>query len=195
MEFNKKFLKEKVENAKEKEGKGFDALINYPAFSQSVVRQDLILTEEKEESRAKNLVKYPLKVEYNPKLLKKWNKINFYDVNCFLGRISLTACAVNETFHKEMKSIYGIDPLTMKNEKKSIFYCEGPMKEMGRCRAKAENDYSKEKFPTCAKVLDIVRCSIVFETCQGCVEGIDALKKAISSGKWSITDIGRLKNM
>ncbi len=94
-----------------------------------------------------------------------------------------------------MRAIFEINPKTLANKGKTVKYCEGPIKEMARCKAKAENDYSREEYPTCAKVLDFVRCSMVFASCEACVDGIRRLEDAVKSRKWCIRKIGRIKNM
>ncbi len=65
--------------------------------------------------------------------------------------------------------------------KKEPFLAWRDLKAMERCTAKVANDYSSEKYPTAAKLLDIVRCSLVFDSCQGCFDGVKALEKAVDA--------------
>ncbi len=74
-------------------------------------------------------------------------------------------------------------------------YREGPIKDLIRSKAKTENDYFKEPFPSSNKVIDFVRGSLVFDKAQDCVDALQTVEKAVMSGKTCIKTIGRIKNM
>eukprot|EP01084_Bolivina_argentea_P093848 168718_1 len=70
---------------------------------------------------------------------------------------------------------------------------EGPLKTYQRCQAKVQNDYQDSEFPRCAKLLDIIRCSLTF----------DNLSKMLMGYQYFITfckknpnklEIARIKN-
>jgi len=48
----------------------------------------------------------------------------------------------------------------------SVDFQEGPPKNLARSRAKAQTDYADCPWPTCAHLLDLVRCSVTFETAE-----------------------------
>ena len=54
----------------------------------------------------------------------------------------------------------------------SVSYQSGPLKRIERCVAKAETDYSDAKYPTSAKILDIIRCACVYDNCDDLVAGM-----------------------
>ena len=58
-------------------------------------------------------------------------------------------------------------------------YQSGPLKRIERCVAKAETDYSDAKYPTSAKILDIIRCACVYDNCDDLVAGMRRVAKRI----------------
>ncbi len=187
---NELFLKKKIEEAKGKEPEGWDALIHFPVYAAKEVRQDLITSPN-----YGNLVKYPIKLEYPIAQLKSWGIAEKYDLTIYIGKLSIIARILNDVFHASMREVYGIDLKSGENEEGTVSYMAGPLKAMERCTAKVANDYSSEKYPTAAKLLDIVRCSLVFDSCQGCVDGVKALEKAVEKKNTPLRAIGRIKNL
>ena len=61
----------------------------------------------------------------------------------------------------------------------SVSYQSGPLKRLERCVAKAETDYSDAKYPTSAKILDIIRCACVYDNCDDLVAGMRNVAKRI----------------
>ena len=61
----------------------------------------------------------------------------------------------------------------------SVSYQSGPLKRIERCVAKAETDYSDAKYPTSAKILDIIRCACVYDNCDDLVAGMKKVAKRI----------------
>ena len=51
---------------------------------------------------------------------------------------------------------------------------------MERCVAKAETDYSDAKYPTSAKILDIIRCTCVYDNCDDLVAGMNKVAARIA---------------
>ena len=90
---------------------------------------------------------------------------------------------------------------------------QGPLKIAARCRAKVANDYSDERFPQSAKLLDLVRCAYVVADVEGMLKVVSVLQEqcATPTGKREVPGIpgsspgysevfhrlrvGRLKNM
>ena len=50
---------------------------------------------------------------------------------------------------------------------------------MERCVAKAETDYSDAKYPTSAKILDIIRCACIYDNCDDLVTGMKEVARRI----------------
>eukprot|EP01084_Bolivina_argentea_P044810 82456_1 len=69
----------------------------------------------------------------------------------------------------------------------------GPIKNVDRCRSKLENDYQHANFPKAAKLLDLVRCSVTFNTLQQLIDGYNGLISHIEMNP-KIIEIARIKN-
>ncbi len=187
---NELFLKKKIEETKAKEPKGWKSLRLFPEYKAMEVRQDFITSEN-----GGNLVKYPIKIEHPIAQLKKWGISENYDLTVYIGKLSIIARVINDIFHRTMREMYGIDLENGENKEGTVSYMAGPLKAMERCVAKVQNDYANERYPTAAKLLDIVRGALVFKSCQGCVEGIKVLEKAVEKKSTCLKSIGRLKNL
>ncbi len=190
LEYNRKALKSQMDKVKLTNPKGWDVLYNYEELRNDV-RQDKVVEEKTHE----NLMRYPIRLDYGLKELNNVQMEGFYDTTCYLGKLKITAHQLNETFHKDMREIFQIDPKTGWSKDKKMVYRSGPIKDIVRCKAKAENDYAEESYPTSAKIADFIRCSFVFKRCEECVRALDTLKKVAESKKTCIKGIGRIKNM
>ena len=132
-------------------------------------------------------MKYPNTLGYQLNVLEKYKQKDFYDANVYLSKLMITANILNDIFHCAMENIFCND--------KFATYTKGPLKKMNRCQAKAEKDYAFRKFPHTACVLDIIRCSIVYPTCESLINGIKLLENAILKGNTPLKKILRIKNM
>merc|ERR1719334_2093880 len=94
-----------------------------------------------------------------------------------------TAKKIDHEFQKEMSII-----LNRHGEFKP-----GPMKKVQRALSKMENDYMEEEYPKAAKLLDIVRCSVSFNTVGQLLEGYNAFIGHIESEVSSL-ELARVKN-
>eukprot|EP01083_Nonionella_stella_P054994 145164_1 len=77
---------------------------------------------------------------------------SFLDSNWCINSLVSTAKSLNNEFQTHIKTVMG-------------HYGEfqpGPLKKIQRCQSKMENDYADAAFPKCAKLLDIIRCSVTF---------------------------------
>ncbi len=190
--YNKKFLRKAISkiNSNLQEAKGLKNLLKFPR-KEGNTRQDL-LVEEKSNG---NLVSHPLIVKPSEKELRKLEMAEFYDTTCYLGAMSVVAGKIDATFHEAVRSIFDIDEITNASKDGSIQFRQGPIKSFERSKAKTQNDYGKNRFPTSAKVGDLVRCSLVFKRCQDCVDAISNLIRNVESKKTCIVQIARIKNM
>ena len=57
----------------------------------------------------------------------------------------------------------------------------GPVKKAARIQVKAETDYVNDMFPSAAKVLDILRCSLTFESVQALVDTVKYFEKLVET--------------
>eukprot|EP01083_Nonionella_stella_P006032 17453_1 len=73
----------------------------------------------------------------------------------------------------------------------------GPVKKLQRCYAKCQSDYRQEAFPTSAHVLDIIRCSLVFEDVPAMLHGMHLFEQKLKLNddhECSILQVVRVKN-
>jgi len=126
-----------------------------------------------------------------------FNSPRFYDHNQYLSQLVLVAQMVDDSFHESVQQIFQINKLTnvgginfaekaqfepvayddQKQEKKHgdgvILYTRGPVKLMERAKYKAENDYANEPYPASACVLDLNRCSLIFNDISTMLAAVD----------------------
>merc|ERR1719242_320474 len=105
------------------------------------------------------------------------------DNNLAVTLLMTTAKAINHEFQQEMDTIL----------KRHGEFKPGPMKKVKRALSKMENDYMDEAYPKAAKLLDIVRCSVCYNTVGQLLEGYNAFMDHIESGVSSMT-MARVKN-
>ncbi len=194
MEHHKKVLAEEITDFMERDPQGWEKLHSYEVEEKSF-RQDWI-TPAKSKQKSENMISYPLMVKPSEKELRKLEVAEFYDTTCYLGAMTVVARKINEHFHDAVQEFFAIDKATKESKDKKIQFRRGPIKLFERCKAKTENDYAGEYFPTSARVGDIVRCSLVFKECRDCVDAIDKLKKEVNDNKEScLKSVVRIKNM
>jgi len=108
---------------------------------------------------------------------------NFIDNNLAINVLMSTAKSIDHEFQREMGTI-----LSRHGEFKS-----GPMKKVERALSKMENDYAAESYPKSAKLLDIVRCSVSYNTADQLLDGFREFRNHIESGASSM-ELARIKN-
>lgn len=65
-----------------------------------------------------------------------------------------------------------------------------------RCVAKTVSDYSNKQWCRSSQLVDVVRCSVTFETCKDMLTGMEAFKTSIDlENAGCIKQIVRIKNM
>ena len=62
----------------------------------------------------------------------------------------------------------------------------GPVKKASRIQVKAETDYVNDMFPSAAKVVDILRCSLTFESVESLVETVKYFQNLVETGDISL---------
>ncbi len=178
---------------KENEKEGWERMVTYKEINVkgTSVRQDSIIDEKTKT----NLVKYPVIPSFKEKELRTLGVLETYDTSAHLSNLSIVAHAINEKFHEAVRSLFKIDEVTGISKDGKLRYRAGPLKDLGRCKAKTEDDYFDARFPSSSKVLDIVRGSLVFSNCKDCVEALETFEKVVKSKETYIKEIGRVKNM
>jgi len=123
-------------------------------------------------------------------LVHKNIPLKFYDFSIFLNELFLECYQVNDVFQSDVQKIFAdvADAMKMK-------FIRGPLKLRDRCMMKCEVDYSDQPFPTSACLLDIVRCTLVFDDLAGMVQGIKHFESEIFwSNNYCLKRILRVKN-
>eukprot|EP01084_Bolivina_argentea_P266354 451753_1 len=117
-----------------------------------------------------------------------------YDLNEYLSALILAAHTVNHKFQQEIKDKFCINELTSREESLGVKFIQGPVKKLHRCQAKVETKYIGRDYPTSACLLDIVRCSLVFDTIDQLLDGIPKFIQMVQTSQ-VIKQIVRTKNM
>ena len=107
----------------------------------------------------------------------------FVDTNLAVNMLTATAKRLNDEFQMHFEHVM---------ERFGTFRA-GPSKAVERCQSKIENEYQKEPYPAAAKLLDLVRCSVSFNTVAQLVDGYEGLRRYIDSAT-SPMELARIKN-
>merc|ERR1719204_1465076 len=108
----------------------------------------------------------------------------FIESNLAVSKLTATAKRIDTEFQSVMRTV-----MTRFGE-----YKPGPIKKVDRCVSKLENDYNDAAFPKAAKLLDLVRCSVSFNTVSQLVAGYEGLIKYIEGGGTNSMKLARIKN-
>eukprot|EP01083_Nonionella_stella_P232663 820487_1 len=111
------------------------------------------------------------------------NMKSYIDSNLAIDILISTATSINQEFQNHIKTVM------------SHFgtFRSGPLKKVERCVSKLENDYADAQYPKSAKLLDIIRCSITFNTVDQLIKGYNGLMRSISNTQ-SVIELSRVKN-
>eukprot|EP01083_Nonionella_stella_P011937 33858_1 len=130
------------------------------------------------------LLKYPSSTTFNA--------TKHYDSNIYLNELLFRAGQLNESFQRDVKLL----SKQIANEiGGNVMYRAGPLKTMERSRSKIENDYIDAQFPKSAKILDINRCALQFESIDVLMQFLEKLRERIETkNAYCINQIIRCKN-
>ena len=97
--------------------------------------------------------------------------VNFYDLHVYLNDLLCIARIINPEFQQYLASLVApmADRVTVE---------AGPLKSLQRCRAKVEAEYSGSEWPTAARLLDLVRVSITFQSEDDMRDGLRLILEA-----------------
>eukprot|EP01083_Nonionella_stella_P300256 1024020_1 len=181
-------LKGKIDKIKAEKPEEWNQLISYKLSTKySEARQDscgdgCLLAAYSADDLSED--KYPSSTHF---IAKK-----HYDTNVYLSLLLFRANIMDNTFQKDMKRIT--------NEIRSASTVDvscraGPVKTLTRSQAKVENDYINEKWPTSAKILDINRCALQFESTSDMMKYIRIFTERIQSNQaYCVVALIRCKN-
>eukprot|EP01084_Bolivina_argentea_P142410 250191_1 len=168
----------------------WNKLISYDIktnYAYENVRQDVVARGLKSEYTMEHLTQ-------NVAISATFNPLTHYDLSQYLTKLVLICHEVDDLFHDHMKKIFNINKETKDNKKLGVVYMRGPVKKYERCYAKCQSDYREEKFPTAAHILDIVRCSLIFEDVSSMLFGMDLFQETIKEQEYCILEVARVKN-
>eukprot|EP00485_Elphidium_margaritaceum_P019464 CAMPEP_0202726786 /NCGR_PEP_ID=MMETSP1385-20130828/184789_1 /ASSEMBLY_ACC=CAM_ASM_000861 /TAXON_ID=933848 /ORGANISM="Elphidium margaritaceum" /LENGTH=764 /DNA_ID=CAMNT_0049393013 /DNA_START=111 /DNA_END=2406 /DNA_ORIENTATION=- len=108
---------------------------------------------------------------------------SFIDTSMAINMLTSTASRINDEFQRHIRLVMSSHGT----------FKAAPMKKVERSISKVENDYKDEQFPRAAKLLDLVRCSVTFNTVEQLCSGYVALINHAKS-KHGIIELARVKN-
>ncbi len=124
LHFQSEYLKRKIEPLVNDEK--WKSLYEYPESllcdEIEYIRQDFIKSKE----NGQNIVKSPLPKMYTERELNDLNLSDFYDVNVYLGQLSIIAHQINREFHETMRNVLKIEE-NGKNKENTMLYRAGPI--------------------------------------------------------------------
>eukprot|EP01083_Nonionella_stella_P174691 606327_1 len=213
-------LEENITSDGDKNKGAWTELITYEIPANKLVKlQPLIINGAVEETviARQDTIPNGLTSQYNKAMLdtnvsnKSFDASSFYDHYVYLSTLSLLSQSVDDAFHASMHQIFNVnteyganigyiedDDAKYKEDTAEgipLWYGRGPVKLLERARNKAQNDYMTEGYPTAACVLDLNRCSLVFEDITSLLKGIKHFVNKIRSYQSdAIIGIVRIKN-
>ena len=111
-----------------------------------------------------------IKPEYDKKSLtidaqSGFDGITEYDFHGYLSKLLITAHAIDPQFQKQCKKLFTRQKLGVR-----CTYTPAPVKTKQRSQKKAELDYHTHDFPNTGSLLDLIRCSVVFENVKDLIQ-------------------------
>ena len=165
----------------------------------NIARQDKVNFGIKSEYNIIDFYDFKCEPSFDPKL--------HYDIELYLNELILKANLINHKFQKDVslltqkiKQVMFKDSSSTSNDNdnddeiKRIEYLKGPVKDGSRSKNKVQNDYFHEKYPTAAHLLDLIRCTIIFEDIRELNEFLPLFVEQIESKTSCIIGIVRCKN-
>ena len=107
-----------------------------------------------------------------------------YNFNGYLTDLLVLSENANPVFQRECKEYF--EQLS-KTYRIKCNYSSGPVKTREKCIAKTKSDHWYKKWPSCGHLLDLVRCSVTFDTIDDFLKGFDYFYKDFETA----TPVGR----
>eukprot|EP01084_Bolivina_argentea_P037735 69773_1 len=100
---------------------------------------------------------------------KNFNGEKYFTRYVYTHQLLLLSQQLNQPYQNTISDIFeNICPF-----KDKVKVLSGPIKKAGRIVEKSETKYKNQSFPVCAKVLDTLRCSVVFDEPKDLQQGIE----------------------
>ena len=137
--------------------------------------------------------------EYNELEVRSGNDINYeshkeYE-KVYLTKLLITAHQLNNEFQNSVSNLVKQFINNVLNKSDTVYFKGAKVKSLSRSFIKAQTDYKNEEWPKTAKILDLNRCSIIFDTCTQLIRGLHFFTNCVALGKAGcITRICRIKN-
>ena len=148
-----------------------------------------------------------LKAEYSLENLPFDNVNGFdggkeYDYSVFLTKLLIIAHQMDSTFQNDCKNIFNIKFQKKWKGSRDIVKCiynSAPVKTKSRSITKSQLDYKEKSWPHSSHILDLLRCSVVFDTIDDLICGCKKFENIINSNRknnneYCISSIIRMKN-
>ena len=106
----------------------------------------------------------------------------FIDSNLAVNMLTTTAQRIDSEFQRRVEMVMN----------RFGAFRAGPVKTAERCQSKVENEYEEAVYPKAAKLLDLVRCSVSFNTVEQLLAGYEGLMRHIDDT--DAFELARVKN-
>ena len=184
-----RYLKSEIDSLKWNETQVFEQLMNF-----NVDRKNKDADDD-DDVRQDNLECN--KADYNQLVLRASNDPNYqshkgYKSKVYLTKLLITARSLNDQFQTSMKQIidrfkkskyYNSGGGVGSDDKTGVYFKAGPVKTFERCVVKSQTKYQDATWPGAAKILHILRCSIVFMNCSDMIDTINNFVECVTLGK------------
>ena len=154
-----------------------NSINNFSFNKNDDIRQNRVISRFLADNYKDLMANNKIKIEYKKSELpfdnvNGFNGINAYDYDAYLTKLIIASHQIDPIFQNEMKNMverFGV----------RCSYRPAPPKTKLRCQTKAMLDYGKKEFPSCANILDFIRCSVVFENSADLVNGFNRFRSMI----------------
>eukprot|EP01083_Nonionella_stella_P010042 28689_1 len=192
-------LNERISHLKENDnGALWSALQEYGMDDDYVVVEDNPLRIVRQDA-----TEYPLTPEYNEHALRRLNAsigktgvnmIDLYNETVYLGQIHMKNAILNEAFQHSVERL--LSDLKKEDSNFDYVFRAGPIKKLERCLTKIDTKYIDAKFPSASNILDIARCTVIFNDIPTMLKALtDIENKITAGGGYSIQKVLRKKNL
>ena len=128
---------------------------------------------------------------------KNYNCFDEANIKNYLNKCLLIAHSLNEKFQNDMNETFNdiIDDIDDIDDDESGIFQSGNVKLFQRCVTKAQSDYALKQFPSCASIIDYLRCSVTFNSAKDLVAACNAFKEKVKNNDAGcVVSILRIKN-
>ena len=188
----------KIENNKDTCNDWIDlkAISNENHASQGIISQNKVKSVyyDQKELMANNGIKINYKQsDLRNDILTGFNGSNEYDNNIIATQLVINASKVNDQFQRDCKLLFNQIKESLQFNDKSMLFASAPIKTRNRITMKAATDYALKSWPHTVHVIDVIRCSITFETPKQLLQAYTMFKQKIPNNANYGSPFGCLK--